>query len=324
MRTKTKIWLIIASILMFSGVVIFGGLMMMLKWDFSKLSTAKYETNIYEITENFDDVSIKSDTADIKFVLSNEGKCKVECYETVNSKHSVIVEDGKLDIKVTDTRTLGDFIGNIGLYFYSPSITVYLTKEEYASLYIKESTGDIQIPKDFSFGNVDISLSTGDVDFSASATGEIKIKASTGDITIANISAEYLNLRVSTGIIKLEGTRCDEDIKIGVTTGRASLTDVCCENLTSGGSTGDIFLKNVIVKGRLNIERSTGNVKFDGCDSTEICVKTDTGDVTGTLLSEKVFIAKTDTGRVRVPNSVTGGRCEVTTDTGDIKFEIIK
>ena len=133
MRTKTKIWLIIASILMFSGVVIFGGLMMMLKWDFSKLSTAKYETNIYEITENFDDVSIKSDTADIKFVLSNEDKCKVECYETVNSKHSVIVEDGKLDIKVTDTRTLGDFVGNIGLNFYSPNIPTTLSPNIFSS-----------------------------------------------------------------------------------------------------------------------------------------------------------------------------------------------
>ena len=52
-------------------------------------------------------------------------------------------------------------------------------------------------------------------------------------------------------------------------------------------------------------------------------VETDTGDVTGSLLSDKVFITKSDTGSIDVPKTVTGGKCEITTDTGDIKIEII-
>ena len=31
---------------------------------------------------------------------------------------------------------------------------------------------------------------------------------------------------------------------------------------------------------------------------------------------------KTDTGRVDVPKTVEGGRCEITTDTGDIKITV--
>ena len=49
---------------------------------------------------------------------------------------------------------------------------------------------------------------------------------------------------------------------------------------------------------------------------------TDTGDVRGSLLSEKVFIVNTDTGRKEVPDTITGGRCEITTDTGDVKITI--
>ena len=49
---------------------------------------------------------------------------------------------------------------------------------------------------------------------------------------------------------------------------------------------------------------------------------TDTGDVKGSLLSEKIFIPTTDTGDVDVPKTVTGGRCEITTDTGDIKITV--
>ena len=49
---------------------------------------------------------------------------------------------------------------------------------------------------------------------------------------------------------------------------------------------------------------------------------TDTGEVKGTLRSEKIFFTESDTGKISVPKSVTGGRCEITTDTGDIEIEI--
>ena len=81
-------------------------------------------------------------------------------------------------------------------------------------------------------------------------------------------------------------------------------------------------MKNVIATERFSIERDTGDVILEGCDAAEIFIETDTGDVRGTLLSEKVFITETDTGRVSVPSSITGGRCEITTDTGNIKINI--
>ena len=45
MSKITKIWLIIAASFVLIGCIIFGGVMTMLKWDFTKLSTDKYETN---------------------------------------------------------------------------------------------------------------------------------------------------------------------------------------------------------------------------------------------------------------------------------------
>jgi tRNA pseudouridine55 synthase len=51
-------------------------------------------------------------------------------------------------------------------------------------------------------------------------------------------------------------------------------------------------------------------------------VKTDTGDVTGSLLTGKTFIPHSDTGKVVLPDSTLGGRCEITTDTGDIRITV--
>lgn len=318
MRKATKVWLIIAALLVLIGCILFAVVMTTLKWDFKKLGTVKYETNTYEISEAFDGISINTDTADIVFAISNDGKCRVECYEDEDTKHSVSVENNMLVISV-NSKAWYDYIG---FHFGSPKITVYLPKTQYDSLLIDESTGDVEIPKEFMFKDVDISLSTGDVDFCASASEMIKIKASTGDICVENISADSLDLLVSTGKITVSGVTCEGDVTVGVSTGKTYLSDIACKSVISSGSTGDISLENVIAAEKFSIERSTGDVKFVGSDADEIFVKTSTGDVTGSLLTDKVFNAQADTGDVDVPKTATGGRCEINTNTGDIEITV--
>lgn len=294
-----KVWLIIAASLVIIGLILFVAVMTQNQWDFTMLSTRRFETNIYEINEDFHNLSINADTADVVFALSNDETCTVECYEEEKAKHSVTVREDTLTIKVTNSKSWYDYIG---FSFGSPKITVSLPKAEYTSLFINESTGDIKIPQGLQLENADISLSTGDVDFSASVSASVKIKTSTGNIRIENASAGELEVCVSTG--------------------KVTLTDVACQNLTSTGNTGDIFLNHMIATEKLSISRSTGNVRFDGSDAAEIFVETDTGNVTGSLLTDKVFLAHTDTGAVDVPKTVTGGKCEISTDTGNIKITI--
>ena len=322
MRTRTTVWLIIAASLVLIGCILFVGVMTTLKWDFMELATVKYETNTYEISEAFDDISMITDTADIAFVLSDDGNCRVECHEEANAKHSVTVEDGTLTVELNDERFVHDFIGYIGLNFGSPKITVYLPKAEYDLLYINEDTGDIEMPNDLKFESTDISLSTGNVSFLASVSGLLKIKTSTGNICVKDISAGVLALSVSTGRIMVSDIICEDSVDINVTTGKANITNLNCKNIVSAGTTGNISLNNVIVAEKIRIKRSTGDVEFDGCDAAEIFVETDTGDVVGEILSEKVFLVKTDIGKVQVPKTISGGKFEVITDTGDIKIVI--
>lgn len=319
MKKATKAWLMAAAFLVFIGCILFAAVMSTLQWDFTKLSTVKYETNIHEIAEPFSSVAMTTDTADIIFALSDNGTCSVECYEEENAKHSVAVENGALVIKPCVQKSWYDYIG---FHFGSPSVTVYLPETAYASLLINENIGNIEMPKAFTFNDVDISLRTGDVNFYASVTETLKIKTSTGNIYAENISAGALDLSVTTGKATVSNVRCAGDVTIGVSTGKACLTDISCKNVLSSGSTGDIFLDHVIAAEKFSIERSTGKVKFIGSDAAEILVKTNTGDVTGSLLTGKVFIAQTNTGRVDVPKAVDGGRCEITTGTGNITITI--
>lgn len=300
MKTRTKVWLIIAASLVLIGCILFVGIMTTLKWDFMKLSTVKYETTSYELNETFDNISMDTDTADIIFELSDFGECRVECYEEENARHSVTVEDGTLTIKLMDDRSIYDFIR---LNFSSPKIIVYLPKAEYQKILINGDTSDVEIHDDFMFKDVDISLST-------------------GDINLKSIFAISLDISVSTGDVSVSGAACEGDITVGVSTGKVNLTNTRCKSVISKGDTGAIALNNVIAAEKFDIKRSTGDVKFTNCDAAEIYVKTDTGDVSGTLLSDKVFITETDTGRINVPKSSSGGKCEISTDTGNINISI--
>ena len=73
----------------------------------------------------------------------------------------------------------------------------------------------------------------------------------------------------------------------------------------------------------VEITGSFRSISIQG-DAAELEISTDTGDVKGSLLTEKVFITRSDTGRIRVPETVTGGKCKITTDTGNIEIEIQK
>ena len=323
MSTATKIWLIAAAVLILIGLIITLVAMVIQDFKMGNFSTTKFETNIHDITDEFTNISIDTSTADITFLPSSDGKCRVECYEKKNINHLVSVSDGTLKITENDTRKWYEHIEIFS--FGKTAVTVYLPEKEYASLTVECSTGDVKIPNDFSFGNIDVIANTGDVLCSASVSGKVKIHLSTGDATLDSIGTpEEIAVRVSTGDIRIDATSSSGDIHTRVSTGKTTLKNVTCKSLFSVGSTGDLTLTNVIANGIFSIERDTGDIKFTDCDAAEIFIKTTTGDVEGSLLSSKIFFATTDTGKVRVPHMTEGGKCEITTDTGDIKVQIVK
>ena len=243
MRRGTKVWLTVAACLVLLGCILFTGVMGMLKWDFSKLSTVKYETNLYEIAEDYWNLSILTKTADIVLVPSENQKTSVVCHEQSNRKHSVTVKDATLVIAVDDTTK---WYEHIGIFFGTPKITVYIPQGEYGRISIRSNTGNVEIAKEFKFESMDVSENTGNVTNYASASEGIRIKTSTGNIRVENISAGALELSVTTGDVTASGVNCQGDVSVSVSTGKTYLTDLVCKSVISSGRTGDISLNQVI------------------------------------------------------------------------------
>ena len=320
MRTSAKIALAIGGVLILIGGLLFTAVMSALNWDFTELDSEEYETTTWEISQEFSSVSINSDTADIDLLPAEDGVCKVIAYCNVNSSFSASVKDSVLSIDCSKSNSLTDHITLFSLE--NSKLTVYLPLDTELSLKITEDTGDITISEYLSFENIDIKTSTGNIENHASASGETSIKVSTGDITLKDISTGKISLSATTGKINISNVTCSGDVKVKVNSGDSNISVLTCKTFPTDGSTGDITLKNTIAEETCSITRSTGDVILKQSDASEFTIKTSTGDIYGTILSNKIFKADTDSGSVNVPNSAEGGKCSVTTDTGDINIAI--
>lgn len=316
---STKKWIVIATALLVIGLIIFTTVMSIYKWDFTKLSTGGIETKTHYITEQFSNISINTDTANVIFLPSKDDTYTVECFEADKITHTVKVENETLIIDVVDERRWYDYIG---ITFNTNKITITIPQGEYGILSVNGNTGDLTLTSEFCFKSIDASVSTGDISCFASASDAIKFKASTGSIRVENLSASMLDLTVTTGQVTVSDVNCTNDIQIKVSTGKTVLTNIGCENLISTGNTGDISLANVIANDKFTLERTTGNIVLKSCNASEIFMKTSTGDVEGSLLTDKIFITHSSTGNISVPNSTSGGTCEIHTSTGDITMSI--
>ena len=65
------------------------------------------------------------------------------------------------------------------------------------------------------------------------------------------------------------------------------------------------------------------NVLLDDIITTgKLTIETDTGNVTGSFLTDKVVFAESDTGKIDIPKVIADEKCEIITDTGNIKITI--
>ena len=315
MRKSSKAWLTVAFVLILTGALLFGGVMTAKGWDFTALGNPNYEAFTFDIDGDFESISVRSKSSDIAFVPSETGKCSVVFHEKSTANHTASVSEGTLNI---ETDNAEKWFEPLAFMFDDPQITVYLPKNEYVSLRVHEKTGDVSVPKNFSFDHVDISVSTGDVEYHASASGEVKIAVTTGSIRAEDISAGALEFSATTGAVNVHSVACEGSISASLTTGDTLFRDVTCKSLASTASTGDITLQNTVAAETIALETSTGDVRLDKCDAAELSIGTSTGDVTGSLLTDKFYHAKSHTGRVSVPVTTGGGKCEITTNTGNI------
>ena len=344
MNRTLKAFLIALALIVVGAVLAGGSLFVITETQDSFVEDKRLITTQETITEDFFNIEIDVLEANVTFFPSPDGTCyyKVETHSDILC--TATVENGTLYIRQEDTRK---WYQRIGLGWMNNSLEVYLPKETYAQLTVNGDTSDITVSKGLTFANASILTSTGSINWYAEvheqlnltcSTGWVVVNGtngkglrtpqtltvltSTGMVSLQNVTAQNISVTTSTGGCLLRNTRAQQKLYLSSSTGDHELVDVTCGSLELRSTTGDNELTNVVVAGDAKMESDTGDWELEGFDAANITITTDTGDVEGTLLSEKLFFTDTHTGDVEVPRTTSGGRCEITTDTGDIEIEI--
>ena len=85
---------------------------------------------------------------------------------------------------------------------------------------------------------------------------------------------------------------------------------------------GETELNGVVASKEISVMTNAGDIELDNCDAPEIYLKTNTGDISGTLLTGKIFKVHVTVGDIEVPGDGDGGICEITTNVGDVRMKI--
>lgn len=293
--------------------------------------------NTYSIEGEFNSIECDLDIADVDILYISEGESFVSSLENNKISFTVEVVDGVL--KITENSKIENWYD----FFNRSSVCVdlYINKNAFTNVTIKNDTGDINILDAFKIDNLvidsdtsdinlsglevkslDSNISTGDFYIENSGITSLKSKTSTGESKIRNCKVlENVTIEASTGKIYLENFEIGGKLHVTVSTGKIEISETTCDSYESSSSTGTVKLTDLVVTKDINIKTSTGDVKLNSIDAANIYIKTSTGDVTGTIRSDKIFFLDSNTGKEDSPFSTTGGICKVTTDTGDITLD---
>ncbi|MDE6208942.1 MAG: DUF4097 domain-containing protein [Lachnospiraceae bacterium] len=318
MKKNKKIAIFVALTLISVGFVVSLGAMAVMNFDFTKMNTLNFVTNTYQVDETFSGISVDGAECDVRFVVSGDNQCSVVCNEGDKIYHSVTVENNTLIIERHDERK---WYEHLGLYWADMEIVIYLPQSEFETLYIENLSGDIVIPEGFSFEAAEIYSTSGNVSFQAAADNVLSVKTVSGEIYVNNAEPQNLNIKSTSGDIELSNIN-SQSITAYTTSGDIEFSNIKCQNITTNTTSGEIEFSKVIANEYINIKSVSGDVELNKCDAGSLWIKTVSGDVSGLLLTEKIFFTDTTSGDVKVPHSASGGKCEIITTSGDIKLDI--
>ncbi len=331
-----KITVIAVAVIMAAGLLCCMVLLTINNFD---LNTIKWETNTYVVEEEFKNISIKGEEAEISLAPSEDDSCKVVCTESERVYNVIEVRDETLAIERVNERKWNRYIG---VFAGEIKLTVYLPKAEYEKLTINNSSGGVEIPEEFTFLEAEVVNSSGHISFAADVggslslentsggmeiesvlvSGDMEAKSTSGSIEISDIECENLTAENTSGGMDMASVLASGNMEVKGTSGSINFENVECINLNVENTSGRVDCANVIASEEICINNSSGGIELERCDAGNLKLEATSGNIEGTLLSEKTFLADATSGNVEVPRTTTGGRCEVATSSGDIFMSI--
>ena len=176
----------VVGLIVLGGIALVGGAAVLAYGIHKGKINDGFVTNEYVLEEDADNISIDVSTANVHFEKAEDDKIKVDYTKKEKVYHSVSVSNKLLTIKQIDERKwYQKYLFNFN--WRSMDIAVYLPETDYSDVTIDTNTGNISIPKDFTFANMTLESDTGNMTINSKASGDIDIKVHTGNVRLTDV-----------------------------------------------------------------------------------------------------------------------------------------
>lgn len=187
-----------------------------------------------------------------------------------------------------------------------------------------ESISGFKQIENLTASNVTVNASSGGAMLQNISAGTLCTTAVSGDIHIlsGNFSGTTY-LETGSGNIQIADSGCGEQT-LQTDSGSVTLQNISGSSLNAGSSSGTILVENACYTGNLLARTTSGEILLNGADAGTLELFSSSGDISGNLLSPKIFITETSSGHVRIPPSDEGsGTCHASTVSGNISISLI-
>ncbi len=286
MKKSTLVILIVAASLTVGGLVLGAVAIGMGAYEgsLSDLSTQPMESNTHNVFVPVSGIDIDVPFADVRFIPSNDENIRVSAHESKKQYYEVSVVNDTLKIRYYDIRM---WYERIGIQINEDNyLTVYLPAGEYDTLTVENSSGEISVPSDYTFGDVKLTTASGEINFKGKVTNMLDIHTASGEVNVNDLHSDSAQMSISV-------------------------------------ASGDVDVENTTLKS-ISISSASGEMELNMCDAEYIELKSASGEIEAALLSGKTFYTDTSSGKVRVPSSSEGApECRCKTSSGDITIRVV-
>ena len=321
MKKAKKSPIALAIVFICIGIALILSSLLLSGFDLSFASSLQFTAKEHKVTLPFDSIQVEDIDCNVVLRPSKDNTCTVVGDETSKLFNVVSVENGTLTVRRRDERAWHERILVFGEA--NPTLTVYLPVREYDTLSLQTTAGDLRAQAPFVFRKATLKSVSGDVHLTAAIRESLSLSTTSGSIFAEGQTLPSLNASSTSGSITLRRISANE-LKLFSDSGKIRVEDgVTVETLEAHTTSADMLLSGVTVKKTLHVIGVSGNVALFDTEFADAYVETESGNVAGTLRSQKKFDIQTVSGVVLHPECNEGAPLCVRTVSGNVSFSFL-
>ena len=268
----------------------------------TKTATVLAKEHRVDITDiNAIEIDYNKTGSDIRVYQSDSEDLIIKEFKQKKYKESELAsistnQSGTLNIK--GKRTMRNFV----VFGWEQEYTeIYLPKNYDKAFMIKTASGDIELLEEWTFSNVEIASSSGEIEIGNIMANTTELSSASGDITVMNLNGKF-DIHTASGEI---------EISDGAAFGKAST------------SSGDIEIDLTKVNGDIEMNTASGENTLTIPHSTAFVFKasTSSGEITTFFDSELAF----DNDQKNATGSIGGKtKSAITIESSSGDIEVLK